>query len=76
MKLLIIDLERPDESRYMNPDKVDCFFWGRYVDKYPMFAVADDGAMTPIIVTSADIHVIKQQVRVQFEKCHSLIPTG
>lgn len=67
MKLLAIDLSFPEQTQYIDPDAVGVFMWGRLLTRWPLFAVAEDKTMTPIVLTSAEITEIQQEVNRQFE---------
>lgn len=62
MKLLVVDLQSPNETHYHDPNTIGAFLLGRRLSNYPMFAVKDDGTMKKIVVDSADVTEIEKQV--------------
>jgi hypothetical protein len=62
MKLLVVNLQNPNETKYHNPKNIGVFMWGRRISNYPMFAVGKNGEMKQIVLKSADIMEIKNQV--------------
>jgi hypothetical protein len=66
-KLLVVNLQNPQETKYYNPKDIGVFMWGRRLSNYPMFAVSDDGIMKQIELTSADVQEIKTQVMEQLK---------
>ena len=67
MKLLVVDLQNPNETHYHDPNNIDAFMLGRRLSNYPMFVVKDDGTMKKIVVDSADAVEIKKQVLEQLD---------
>ena len=67
MKLLVVNLQNPNETKYHNPKDIGAFMWGRRLSNYPMFSVSDDGTMKPIVLESADVMEIKKQVMEQLK---------
>ena len=67
MKLLVVNLQNPNETKYHNPKNISAFMWGRRLSNYPMFAVSDDGTMNQIVLESADVMEIKKQVMEQLK---------
>lgn len=67
MKLLAIDLSFPEQTRYIDPEGAGVFMLGRLLPRWPLFAVAEDKTMTPIVLTSAECTEIQQEVNRQFE---------
>ena len=37
MKLLVVNLQNPNETKYYNPKDIGVFMWGRRLSNYPMF---------------------------------------
>ena len=66
-KLLVVNLQNPQETRYYNPKDIGVFMWGRRLGNYPMFSVSDDGSMKQIELTSADVQEIETQVMEQLK---------
>lgn len=62
MKLLVVNLQNPNETKYHNPKDIGVFMWGRRISNYPMFAVSENGEMKQIVLKSADIMEIENQV--------------
>ena len=67
MKLLVVNLQNPNETKYRNPKDISAFMLGRRLSNYPMFAVSDDGTMKQIVLTSGDVMEIKKQVMEQLK---------
>ena len=67
MKLLVVNLQNPNETKYHNPEDIGAFMWGRRLSNYPMFVVSDDGTMKQIVLESADVMEIKKQVMEQLK---------
>ena len=67
MKLLVVNLQNPNETKYHNSKDIGAFMWGRRLSNYPMFSVSDDGTMKPIVLESADVMEIKKQVMEQLK---------
>jgi hypothetical protein len=61
-KLLVVNLQNPGETHYHNPKTIDSFMWGRRLSNYLMFTVGSEGVVTPITLTSGDVHDIRNQV--------------
>ena len=67
MKLLVVNLQNPNETKYHNPKDIGAFMWGRRLSNYPMFSVSDGGTMKQIVLTSGDVMEIKKQVMEQLK---------
>jgi len=62
MKLLVVNLQNPNETKYHNPKDIGGFMLGRRLSNYPMFAVDKNGEMKQIVFKSAYITEIEKQV--------------
>jgi hypothetical protein len=62
MKLLVVDLQNPNRTKYHNPNDIDSFFWGRHLINYPMFTVSENGELKQIVLETADVTEIKKRV--------------
>lgn len=67
MKLLVVNLQNPNETKYRNPKDISAFMWGRRLSNYPMFAVSENGEMKQIVLESADVMEIEKQVMEQLK---------
>lgn len=67
MKLLVVNLQNPNETKYHSPKNIGAFMWGRRLSNYPMFAVNENGEMKQIVLESADIMEIEKQVMEQLK---------
>ena len=67
MKLLVVNLQNPNETKYHNPKDIGVFMWGRRLSNYPMFAVSENGEMKQIALESADVMEIENQVMEQLK---------
>ena len=67
MKLLVVNLQNPNETKYHNPKDIGAFMWGRRLSNYPMFAVSANGEMKQIVLESADVMKIENQVMEQLK---------
>jgi len=67
MKLLVVNLQDPSQTKYHNPKDIGVFMWGRRLSNYPMFSVDENGTMKPIVLNSADCNVITEQVLEQLK---------
>ena len=67
MKLLVVNLQNPNETKYHNPKNISTFMLGRSLSNYPMFAVSENGEMKQIVLESADVMEIKKQVMEQLK---------
>lgn len=52
LKLLVVDLKNPEQTKYQDPKKIGAFMLGRKFSGYSMYGVDEDGTMTPIKITS------------------------
>jgi hypothetical protein len=67
MKLLVVNLQNPNETKYHNPKDVGAFMLGRRLSNYPMFAVDENGEMKQIVLESAGVMEIEKQVMEQLK---------
>jgi hypothetical protein len=62
MKLLVVNLQNPDQTSYRNPKYIGSFMLGRHLSNYSIFAVGDDGTMKQIVFESADVMKMQEKV--------------
>ena len=62
MKLLVINLQDPSQTKYHNPKDIGVFMWGRRLSNYPMFSVDENGTMNPITITTGDVIELQEEV--------------
>jgi hypothetical protein len=62
MKLLVVNLQNPNETKYHNPKDIGVFMWGRRLSNYPMFAVSENSEMKQIVLESSNVMEIEKQV--------------
>jgi hypothetical protein len=62
MKLLVVNLQNPNETHYHHPKSIGIFMLGRRLSNYPMFAVSENGEMKQIVLTSSECNEIQEQV--------------
>lgn len=62
MKLLVVNLQNPNDTKYHNPKNIGVFMLGRHLSNYPMFAVSKNGEMKQIVLESTDVMEIQKQV--------------
>lgn len=62
MKLLVVNLQNPNDTKYHNPKNIGVFMLGRRLSNYPMFAVSKNGEMKQIVLESTDVMEIQKQV--------------
>lgn len=67
MKLLVVNLQNPNETHYHHPKSIGIFMLGRRLSNYPMFAVNENGEMKQIVFESADVMEIEKQVMEQLK---------
>ncbi len=67
MKLLLVNLQNPCDTKYFNPKQIGIHLLGRRLSNYPMFAVDENGTMKQIILTSSDSREIQKQVLEQLK---------
>ena len=67
MKLLVVNLQNPSDTKYHNPKQIGIHLWGRRLSNYPMFAVDENGMMKQIVLTSSDSREIQKQVMEQLK---------
>ena len=66
MRLLIVDLQDPSESRYYSPKTIGFWFWGKSISRYKLFVVDKEGAMIKIVLNEADANAIQNTVNNAF----------
>jgi hypothetical protein len=64
MKLLVVNLQDPSQTKYRNPKDIGVFMLGRRLSNYPMFSVDENGTMNPITITTCYNDVIELQKQV------------
>jgi hypothetical protein len=62
MKLLVINLQNPGDSKYRNPKTIGSFMLGRNLENYRLFTLNDAGGLWPIVLNSADCEKIQNRV--------------
>jgi hypothetical protein len=67
MKLLVVNLQDPSQTKYRNPKDIGVFMWGRRLSNYPMFSVDENGTMNPITITTGDVIELQEQVLEQLK---------
>jgi hypothetical protein len=67
MKLLVINLQDPSQTKYHNPKDIGVFMWGRRLSNYPMFSVDENGTMNPITITTGDVIELQEEVLEQLK---------
>ena len=67
LKLLVVDLKNPEQTKYQDPKKISAFMLGRKFSEYPMYGVDESGTMTPIKITS-----INDTIDLQYEVMEQL----
>ena len=67
MKLLVVNLQNPCDTKYHNPKRIGSYLWGRRLSNYPMFAVDENGNMNPIVVNAGDVIELQKQVLEQLK---------
>jgi hypothetical protein len=67
MKLLVVNLQDPSQTKYHNPKNIGAFMWGRRFSNYPMFSVDENGTMNPITITTGDVIELQKQVLEQLK---------
>jgi hypothetical protein len=67
MKLLVINLQNPGDTKYHNPKKIGSWMLGRRLSNFPMFAVDENGKMKQIVFTDSECSSITQQVLEQLQ---------
>jgi len=67
MKLLVINLQDPSQTKYHNPKDIGVFMWGRRLSNYLMFSVDENGTMNPITITTGDVIELQEEVLEQLK---------
>ena len=67
MKLLVVNLQDPSQTKYRNPKDIGVFMLGRRLSNYPMFSVDENGTMNPITITTGDVIELQEQVLEQLK---------
>ena len=67
MKLLVVNLQDPSQTKYHNPKNISSFMWGRRLSNYPMFSIDENGTMNPIAITTGDVIELQEQVLEQLK---------
>jgi hypothetical protein len=62
MKLLVVNLQNPNETKYINPKSIGSFMLGRRISNYPVFIVSNDGQLTQLFFENADVISIEKKV--------------
>lgn len=62
MKLLVINLQNPGETKYRNPKTIGTWMWGKRLDNYRMFTLNKNGGLCPIVLTSSDCGEIQNKI--------------
>lgn len=60
-KLLLVNLQNPDRTRYWNPKTVGSYLLGRRLSNYAVLVV-QDGKLNQIDLVSGDCNVIQEQI--------------
>ncbi len=63
MKLLVINLQNPCDTKYRSPKTIGSFMWGRMIDNYPMFTVDGKGNMMRIYFDTSEVTEIQDVVK-------------
>ena len=53
MRLLVINLQNPAQTRYRNPKDIGTWMRGRRLSNYRFFTLNDNGGLVPIVITDA-----------------------
>ena len=60
-KLLVVNLQDPTKTKYMSPNQIAIFLWGRRISNYLILKV-QDGRTDQIVITNCDIGSIEKQL--------------
>lgn len=62
MKLLVINLQNPKDTRYRNPKTIGSWMLGRRLDNYRLFTLNDNGGLCPVVLTSSECRDIQNTI--------------